>query len=331
MDAPIPTEALEAQVDSPTCWTNHLGIWAIEPFWFMQAVELFRHGCYNPPPYAFFVERFSRKVWAFKSEPETDQTVIAAYAEEERQPYQFADGVAVIPVEGPLTKARSKFGGASTLDIKRAVRAAIRDDQVNAILLHVESPGGHVAGIQDLADEIRNAASIKPLRAHIDDVGASAAYWLASQSQYITANKTAEVGSIGTMAAVIDESARMDRLGIKVHVLSTGPYKGIGVTGTPLDQKALDYLQGRVNDLNLHFLGSIQRGRPQLQSTLEQVSDGRVFSANTAKSLGLIDAVMSFDDAFAALCGQRRKTKRMTQQSAELQAFVNNIQEGIVA
>ena len=95
-------------------------------------------------------------------------------------------------------------------------------------MLHVDSPGGHVAGVQALADTIFQARKLKPLHAHIEDLGASAAYWLASQANTVTANSTAEVGSIGTMAVVHDSSGAAAKAGIKVYVVSSAPAAGIG-------------------------------------------------------------------------------------------------------
>lgn len=296
------------------CWTNHLGIWAIETFWFEQAVALFKQGHYPQKSYAFYAGRLSTRLLGLRA---FDQDQYQGFEEElgayeggnERKPYLLQDKVAIIPVEGPLTKARSSLGGGSTLDIQRAVRMAGNDKDVQSLLLQIDSPGGHVAGIAAAANEIQRVAEKKPIHAHIDDLGASAAYWLASQAHSITANATAEVGSIGTMAAVYDESKRFDRLGIQVHVLSTGPYKGLGAQGTEITDKALEYLQARVDDINTHFLAAVQRGRKTLTAAqVKQVADGRVHIAEKAQALGLIDGVASFDDAFE---GTRRLKGRL--------------------
>ena len=308
-------------MDTTACWANHLGMWSIEPLFFTQAFELFRLGLFTPPDYTFYSERFSR-AWQHEDVSE-DETSIKAYSEEERKPYLVQDQIAVIPIDGPLTKARSKFGGASTLDIQRATRAAVRDDTVKGLFYAVDSPGGHVAGIQALADDIAAAGMKKPTRAHIEDLGASAAYWLASQTHHITANKTAEVGSIGTMAVITDDSQRLDRLGVKVHLLSTGPYKGIGAPGTPIDKEALEYLQSRVNEINAHFLASMQRGRQRMtQEQLHAAADGRVFIAQIAQQMGLIDGVKSFDAAFEDFANANHTAVLRSRQTAHAEALM---------
>ena len=253
------------------CFSSHLGIWAIEPLWFQQAVALFQAG--------------HMPLWGSQM----------TAAVRDRRTYDLHDHTALIPLAGPLTKGDSKFGGTSTVRTRHALRQAARDPEVHHIVLQVYSPGGHVDGIQDLADDVWQARQNKPVVAHIEDLGASAAYWVASQASRITANATAEIGSIGTMAVLEDSSKRLERLGITVHVVATGPYKGLGVDGAPVSAEALGYVRARVEAINQHFLGSIRRSRGLSHDALALVSDGRVHHAAPALRLGLLDAVQSLD------------------------------------
>lgn len=283
--------------ETPRCWSNHLGMWCIEPLWFTQAVALYRAGAWQP-------------VW-----PEGRGLAQMPQMEAaERRPYALdGNGTALIPLEGPLSKTGSyKFGGSSTVLTQRMLRQAMHDESVQAIALVIDSPGGHVAGTQALADEVASIRGRKPIVAQIDDLGASAAYWVASQADAIYANSTAEIGSIGTVLAVEDSSGRMDRLGVKVHVLSTGAYKGIGIEGAPVSDAALEYLQARVNGINQHFLTAVQTGRRLSPEQVALVSDGRVHLAAQASALGLIDGIQSLETTLAQLAspGAGRDEKR---------------------
>jgi signal peptide peptidase SppA len=278
--------------ETPQCWSNHLGIWVIEPLWFMQAVSLYKAGLYEVPRSEWISLTSYGKVFVHAADTPRGR---------ETRPYDVVDGVAVIPLHGPMSKAGSpKFQEASTVQTRQIIRMAGRDEAVAKLMLHVYSPGGHVDGTHELAADVSRAGLTKPVYAHIEDLGASAAYWVASQASRITANATAEVGSIGTVAVLEDTSKRMDRLGIEVHVLSTGPYKGAGVDGAPLSAEALAYFRGRVESLNAHFLAAIRRGRGLSEAQVDAVSDGRVHIASMAQSYGLIDAVQSFDEALEA-------------------------------
>jgi len=272
------------------CLSRHLGAWAMTehglerwPLWF-AALHAVRNGHALP-----------------------DIQARTRGRDYEEALYEVANGVAIVPVSGPMMKGESKFGGANTVQIRKAIRAAIQDDAVKSMMLVVDSPGGTVAGTDELARDIARANAVKPVHAHIDDLGASAAYWIASQARKITAGPAAEVGSIGVYAVLEDTSAKVAAEGVKVHVVSTGPMKGAMESGTPITEAQLAYVQERVDDMNRHFQAAIVRGRSGIsREQLEAASDGRVFSAQEARKLGLIDRVQSFDEAIESMQPRRK-------------------------
>lgn len=217
--------------------------------------------------------------------------------------YQMlSGGIAVIDLRGPLMKFSSSLSNnTSTVFARRQVRMAAADEEVKAILLRIDSPGGTVSGTQDLGDEIAAAAKMKPTEAYVEDMAASAAFWLASQARRINANATALVGSIGTYATVTDSSGEAAMNGYKVHVVKAGDMKGAGVPGTEVTAQQLAEVQRIVNDLNGHFLAAVAAGRKMSIDQVTKLADGRVHIAADAKSLGLIDAVESFDQTVARL------------------------------
>ena len=109
------------------------------------------------------------------------------------------------------------------------------------------------------------------------------------------------IGSIGTVAVVQDMSGMAEAAGIKVHVISTGPYKGVGVPGAPVTDEQLAYLQDTVDSLNEHFLMGIRDGRNMPLGQVRKLADGRMHLAAEAKKLGLIDAVQTLDEMVAGL------------------------------
>ena len=120
----------------------------------------------------------------------------------------------------------------------------------------------------------------------------------------ITAGRMARVGSIGTVSIIEDTSGEAEKAGIKVHVVSTGAYKGAGAPGTEITEAHLAYAQEMVDDLNSHFLAAINVGRGGKIADLPAVADGRVHIAAKAWSAGLIDEIGSFGDAVGALVRQ---------------------------
>lgn len=265
----------ESLAHTRACASQHFAPWMIEEHWFRSAVDAVKAGTLKA------------------SDPASEEA--------EQPPYVVHDGTAIISIAGPMMKAQSKFGGTSTVMVRRAIRKAIVDESVDSILLHVDSPGGTVAGTAELASDVATANAFKPVYAYIEDLGASAAYWVASQARRVTANATGRVGSIGTLLVLDDTSGMYAAKGIKVHVIATGKYKGAGTDGSPVTDEHLQMFRDEVNDLNEHFLLGVSRGRKMPMDRVREVADGRVHIAEKARSLGLIDAVESLDAALAAI------------------------------
>ncbi len=274
------------------CFSNHIGAWLMEPIWFQEAVNVIKSGKMPTSPQA---QEELPSAYSGKA-------VRASRSDGSAGPVLYTvtnDGVAVIEMEGPMMKGYSKFGGTNTLAVRVALRAAAEDPDVTGIMLHIDSPGGHVAGTAEVADEVRNVKKAKPVFAHIDDLGASAAFWVASACDSISINQMGKTGSIGTVAVVEDSSKMYEAAGVTVHVISTGAFKGAFNPGAPVTAEHLAYLQEMIDGINQFFLAAVQKGRGMSATKLAAIADGRVFSAAKALELGLVDAVQPFDKALA--------------------------------
>ncbi|MFO0933093.1 MAG: S49 family peptidase [Planctomycetota bacterium] len=211
-----------------------------------------------------------------------------------------ADGVAVVVLDGLMTKNGGWFG-ASTAAVRAQIRDAAARDDVRAIVLKISSPGGYVDGTADLAADVAAAAKRKPVECFVEDICASAAYWVGSQASKVWANPTALVGSIGAFQVVWDESEAFRQMGVRVHVLSTGPLKGAGEPGTVVTDEQLAAEQTLVTDLCAHFFAAVRAGRKLTPRQLDAVTSGEVWIASKAKGLGLIDGIKTLDDVVADL------------------------------
>jgi signal peptide peptidase SppA len=217
-------------------------------------------------------------------------------------PARAGKNIAMIRAAGTLMKAESSFGGTSTTQLRRDIRNAVADETVSGILLSIDSPGGTVDGTYDLAADVKAAGRKKPVFAHVDGMAASAAYWMASQANAVYAgNPMAQIGSIGTYLAVYDYSAAAERDGIKVHLFTTGPLKGLGVPGTALTDDHKAHLQGRINEAQTFFDDAVRKGRGLSATQLDGVRTGAAWFAAKAQELRLIDGIKTLDATLAAL------------------------------
>lgn len=228
-----------------------------------------------------------------------------------------SDGIARIDLSGPMTKYptsfQALFGGTSTLRVREALRAAARDPEVLGIMLVIDSPGGTAAGTSDLADEIRRANARKPVYTFAEDLAASAALWALAQGRKVFANVGAEVGSIGTYMVVYDTSGAYARENVKVHVISSAPpIKGAGVDGTEITPAQLAEWERRAKDLADLFVGEVATGRRMERKKAEALATGQVWVADKARDFGLIDDVVSLDEAMRRLRSEAMEQKDLT-------------------
>jgi signal peptide peptidase SppA len=220
-----------------------------------------------------------------------------------KKPYTVTpDGIAVFELTGMMTKYGSSLSAyRGSVRLQREIRQARADDDVRAALLIIDSPGGTVAGTEDLAGEVAAFAAVKPITAVIQDMGASGAYWVASQATRIVANGTAAVGSIGVYWAIEDTSGAYAVSGVKVHVVKAGEFKGAAVPGTEVTTKQLAEFQREVDDLHALFVAAVARGRGMTADEVTKLADGRVHIGAKAQALGLVDAIEGLDAAAAEL------------------------------
>lgn len=208
-------------------------------------------------------------------------------------------GVATIPIHGVIAHRAASVGrissrvGTSVEGIRADLQAALENPNVQSILLDVDSPGGSVAGIDDLAAEIRDAKKVKPIIAHTDALMASAAYWLASQANKITATRSAAVGSIGVIATFMDTHRKMANEGLDPVVVKSAPGKGgTQSNGTLSDADRAD-IQREVDAFHGLFVESVAAGRGIGLDEAKALGDGRVYVGTEAQARGLVDAIGS--------------------------------------
>ena len=237
-------------------------------------------------------------------------------ANADEKPYDVQRGnTAILSVSGPITKGGGSLAPASTTRMRKAIRSAMNDEAIEAIVLKIDSPGGTVSGIADLGDDIRMVAQRKPVTAYIEDIGASAAYWLASQATQVYSNRSALIGSIGVYNVVYDASERAAKLGVKVHVVKAGEFKGSGTEGTAITDEQLAEYQRIVNAFNAQFITAVATGRGVSEAKVRKWADGRVYTADEAVEMGFIDAIKTWDQVIneaAALGGTTRRSIAMS-------------------
>jgi ClpP class serine protease len=221
--------------------------------------------------------------------------------------YQVRDGVAIIPICGPLVRHADLFsdisGATSYEGIRRDLAAAVADSNVRAILLDVASPGGEVEGIADAAAAIRAAAIAKPLVAYAGGMCASAAYWLASAAPEIVASDSALIGSIGVRITLLDDSKAEEMIGLRtVEIVNDESPDKAAMT---VDDALVARCKARANEIASVFIDSVAVGRKVSAATvIADFGKGDVMIASRARDAGMVDALGTLDGTLGSLAAR---------------------------
>lgn len=221
--------------------------------------------------------------------------------------WSYGDGEAVvvrIPLDGIIT--RQPEGGLFSPRIDRVqmtlnrIRAARNDPSVRAILLEVDSPGGAVTPSDEIYYALRRFRESDEERRVVvfsRDVAASGAYYAAMAGDWIMAEPTAIVGSIGVMIQTLNWRELSERIGIRDTTIKSGETKDILNPFRDASDEELGILQDLVDSMHDRFAGIVQASRGLDQAAMGRLADGRVFTAADALSEGLIDEIGYWDDA----------------------------------
>jgi signal peptide peptidase SppA len=174
------------------------------------------------------------------------------------------------------------------------------DDDVGAVVLDIDSPGGAVDGIPELAAEIRAMRDTKPIVAMSNTSAFSAAYWLGAQASEFFASPSASVGSIGVLSVHEDHSERFAQEGVKPTIITSAEFKAEGNRASPLSDDARANMQSEVNAFHEMFVQDIVAGRMFAPDVIEaDFGKGRTVMAKDAVGIGMIDGVGTFEDVIA--------------------------------
>jgi protease-4 len=186
--------------------------------------------------------------------------------------------------------------------ILRQVRAAMNDDNVRAILLEVDSPGGGITPSDEIYAalmDFRDSDEGRRIVVHMRDLAASGGYYVAMAGDWLMAEPTTVVGSIGVIMQSINIKGLSEKVGIRDITIKSGKNKDLlnPFEDVPPEQVAL--LQQLIDAMYRHFLGIVQDARPIEPEKLAELADGRIFVAKDAIELKLIDEIGYFEDAVA--------------------------------
>ncbi len=208
----------------------------------------------------------------------------------EESPLAKGDKVAVLPITGVIADSEA------TID---QLKKFAKDGSVKAIVLRINSPGGGVGPSQEIYEEVRKLKDKKPVVASMGAVAASGGYYIACGARKIYANPGTITGSIGVIMQFVSVKELIDKIGIKGFAVKSGELKDAGSPLREMTPEERQYLQSVIDNVFGQFVGAVAESRKLEAEAVRKIADGRVFTGEQAKALGLVDALGNQEDAVA--------------------------------
>lgn len=219
-----------------------------------------------------------------------------------------AQHVLRLPVSGTITEDRR---------VLEALDHAATDDNVRAVLVAIDSPGGTMAGGEALHGALARIAARKPVVAVMGATAASAGYMIAMPAQRVFARESTVTGSIGVLLQSVEISQLLERLGIQPQVIASGPLKDQPSLFRPLSDEGRAALNRVIGDLYSQFVAIVAAGRHMDPERVRTLADGRVFTGRQALEAGLIDAIGGEREARAWLAAERQIPESLPMRDVE--------------
>ena len=227
--------------------------------------------------------------------------------ERQDKPYTVVDGVAIYKISGPLLTNGTWYsriiGYAAYDDIRADLMQAASDPDVQEILLYMGTPGGSVFGVSDASEALNKIGGIKPLYVYSQKNVASGGYWLAVNAGTLIGSPESEWGSIGVIVSHFSYEKQLESDGVKVTVVKSAELKAVGGPYTDLTDKEVEHIQAQVDQYNDLFHEHVKSKRPGVRLSSMK---GETYIGSEALRMGLIDAVMSYDQTIDYIKGKRK-------------------------
>ena len=203
---------------------------------------------------------------------------------------QFVEkpGIGLVEVKGMILDSRETV---------RQLRHFLKNDDIRAVVLRVDSPGGVVAPSQEIYDEVRKFAAKKKIVVSMGSLAASGGYYISAPATLIYANPGTITASIGVIIKLSNIEALMDKIGIKATVVKTGKFKDSGSPVRELTEEDRAMFQSVIDSTHNQFVKAVASGRKLPEEEVRRIADGRVLSGEQALALKLVDRLGTLQDA----------------------------------
>jgi len=221
-----------------------------------------------------------------------------------KQSISYGDKVAIIPIYGEITMGDGTLSskGVTPTKLRKYFEQACEDSSIKAVVLEINSPGGSVVASEEIAELVKKCKKEKPVVAWLGDIATSGAYYVASSSSYIVADKASITGSIGVISIFPEYSGLLKKIGINVTIIKAGEYKDFASGFRPMREEEKEMMQSVIMEIYEEFIREIAENRNLSEEYIKKLAEGKIYSGKQAKEFGLVDEVGSKEKAIKKAC-----------------------------
>jgi protease-4 len=246
-----------------------------------------------------------------------------AYLSDREESLWGGEKIAVIEVRGVILDPQPV--------VERLVKLR-KNENVKAIVLRIDSPGGGVGPAQEIFAEVKKAQKEKKVLVSMGSVAASGGYYIACGADKILANPGSITGSIGVIVESLNVEELLRKLGLRSMVVKSGKHKDLGSPLRPMTEEERKLLQGVLDSVHEQFIRAVAEGRKLPVEKVRELADGRIFSGEQARELGLVDELGNLEDTLAMaakLAGIRGEPEIMYPEKKRFSLFDLLLQESV--
>jgi protease-4 len=215
-------------------------------------------------------------------------SLIGRYSGGKSSRLAFGEKIAIVEVKGVIAQSSG---------VIEELQQYVEDKEVKAIILRIDSPGGGVGPAQEIYREVMRIKPKKKVVTSMGSVAASGGYYIASASDLIVANPGTITGSIGVIMQFSNFEELLKKIGIKGVVLKSGEHKDIGSPFREMTPEEKKIMQEVLDNVHQQFIQAVADGRKLDRAKVAEIADGRIFTGEQAKNLGLVDQMGNLQDA----------------------------------
>lgn len=236
---------------------------------------------------------------------------------------------AIIPIKGEITTEGNtglfSSDNANSPDIIKSIEKAKNDPNIKAVIFEINSPGGSPVATDEISQAIKSLKEKNITTvAWIRESGASGAYWIASSTDYIVANRMSIVGSIGVYGSYLELYGLMNKYNVTYKRMVSGEYKDSGTPFRPMSASEETMMQKKLDKLHEYFISAVSENRKMPYDKVKELATGEIFLGVEAKENGLVDELGSKDEVIKYIANRKDITV-VTKEFYKQKTFIESI------